>query len=87
MGRGEYSQNLRILSLVNNPESEEMHIRQSTLNALKAENSRLLNILAGTDDRTAMFPLESLRAVELECDKLKKMVDEKNKRLDRLKEV
>ncbi|KAI8818311.1 spindle assembly checkpoint component Mad1 [Fimicolochytrium jonesii] len=103
LGRGEYNtQTTRILQLAHNPELAEAAIRQSTLDALKQENQKLVQEVTrlGSSSSTsnsnmlgtlggeggANVPIESLRSVQLECTKLQLAVDEKEKRVVRLKE-
>ncbi|KND00966.1 uncharacterized protein SPPG_04065 [Spizellomyces punctatus DAOM BR117] len=97
LGRGEYDPaTTRILQLADNPETREAAIRQSTLDALREENRKLMSRVvelngavgkAGSSLGPGMVPLESVRSLEVECNQLKQAVEEKEKRVARLKEV
>ncbi|KAJ3042793.1 coiled-coil domain-containing protein mad1 [Rhizophlyctis rosea] len=90
LGRGEYNpETTTILQLANNPESQEYAIRESTLNALRAENDSLRKLLRGGEAAggVQLVPAEAYRVVEVDRINLKNALGEKDKRLLRLKEV
>ncbi|KAJ3332347.1 coiled-coil domain-containing protein mad1 [Blyttiomyces sp. JEL0837] len=88
VGRGEYdSATTRIVQLLDNPELQELSIRQDMLNALKGENQRLLQQISNSNSTTGLVPVESLRVMELESKKIKQALEEKDRRFARLKDV
>ncbi|KAI9095806.1 mitotic checkpoint protein-domain-containing protein [Phlyctochytrium arcticum] len=96
LGRGAFdSSRTRVLQLADNPESRELAIRQSTLDALREENKKLLEQMAqlGSGQHRAataqagLVPVESLRATQEDCTRLQALVEEKEKRVLRLTEI
>ncbi|KAG5519853.1 hypothetical protein PMAC_000128 [Pneumocystis sp. 'macacae'] len=81
-------QMVRILELRNNPASIFQNLRQSTLDQLKKENSALLKqIEKGSDEFNRLVPIESLETVKIENRRLEDIISDKDKRIQRLKEV
>ncbi|KAJ3128773.1 coiled-coil domain-containing protein mad1 [Nowakowskiella sp. JEL0407] len=104
LGRGEYdASRIKVLQLIDNPESQEYAIRTESLDLLRKENKSLRNRLEtleislnktsmragekGLENVSGMLPIESFKVLELECAGLKKELAAKDKRLVRLKEV
>lgn len=96
LGRGEYNPaTTRVLQLADNPERQEAAIRQATLDALREENRKLMEQISkvgvgaghGKGPAIGMVPIESLKSLEIECLKLQQAVEDKEKRVLRLKEV
>ncbi|KAJ3022075.1 coiled-coil domain-containing protein mad1 [Thoreauomyces humboldtii] len=97
LGRGEYNVlTTRVLELADNPERREAAIRQSTLDALRSENQKLIEQIGRTasmevgiarQSTPSLVPMESLQTSELECVNLRRDVEEKEKRVSRLKGV
>ncbi|KAJ3116353.1 coiled-coil domain-containing protein mad1 [Phlyctochytrium bullatum] len=78
---------LRVVQMVDNPMSQELRIRKTTLDALQSENEDLRNILAGKKPKSILYPESTLRSLELKCEEYDRLVKEKEKRTARLKEV
>ncbi|KAJ1554365.1 coiled-coil domain-containing protein mad1 [Cladochytrium tenue] len=89
VGRGVYDNaTTRVLQLADNPEQQELSIRQSMLDALKAENASLIKQLCERGENgPGVVPIESLRVLEMDIEKLRALCAEKDKRMGRLKEV
>ncbi len=75
----------RIVELKSNPTAMYQGIRTETLVALKLETAALLAQLAGKGETSV--PLQSLRNAVTEHQRLEQVVIEKDKRMQRLKEV
>ncbi|CCJ29515.1 unnamed protein product [Pneumocystis jirovecii] len=83
-----YPQTTRILELRNNPTSIFQNLRQSTLDQLKKENSALLKqIEKNSDEFGELVPIESLKTIKIENQKLEDTIIDKDKRIQRLKEA
>lgn len=77
----------RILELRSNPTAEAQNIKLSTLKALKAENHDLLAQLRGEHTDIKVIPVSALETMKLEIEDMKRTVAEKEKRMQRLKEI
>ncbi|KAJ3049689.1 coiled-coil domain-containing protein mad1, partial [Quaeritorhiza haematococci] len=90
----------KILQLADNPESREATRRKTLISTLEQENKQLRERLLASSSSSSSFsssslsgsgggvlPASSFKALEMECEKLRGLVDEKEKRLGRLKEV
>lgn len=103
VGRGEYNvASERCLVLADNPVSRDYAIRTSTLEALKAENSRLLSQVeslqarvsapsepatAPADGAEALVPMQTVTNLQAELARLQEMLHVKDKGMLRLKQV
>ncbi|KAJ3410220.1 Mitotic spindle assembly checkpoint protein MAD1 [Chytridiales sp. JEL 0842] len=88
LGRGEYNpEKTKILQLRDGPENQYHAVRQATLDALREENKALRENLVQQYASERLYPAASLKALEIELERLVGVVDEKEKRMARLKEV
>ena len=82
---------IQILQLAGNPEAQEYAIRAATLAALKSENDNLRKQLleggVGNSAGANMLPVETYRALQVQCENLEKSVAEEAKKSLRLREV
>ncbi|KAI8843000.1 mitotic checkpoint protein-domain-containing protein [Chytridium lagenaria] len=79
--------NMRILQMVDNPQSQDYRIRKNMLDALKKENTDLRQQIESCGRAGDVIPVSSLRTVQLECEEARRQIQEKEKRMMRLKEV
>ncbi|MCO5584984.1 hypothetical protein L7F22_038916 [Adiantum nelumboides] len=101
LGRGEFDQSkLQVLELKDNPVSRDRVIRTSTLDALKKENSQLIEQVKELNERVGqsnsvsknsndggMIPAQSLENMKVDYAKLQQTMRDRDKAFDRLKEV
>ncbi|KAJ3135217.1 hypothetical protein HK100_002944 [Physocladia obscura] len=98
IGRGVFDRStLKVLQLAENPESQAFAIKKQQLDALQAENKALLAQLRLLTEQNcnedegfgggAFVPIEVVNSAELECQRLLKMIEERDKRILRLREV
>ncbi|KAG5439592.1 hypothetical protein PCANB_002168 [Pneumocystis canis] len=81
-------QTIRILQLQKNPASFHQNLKQSTLDHLKKENIALLKqIEKNTKEFGELIPIESLENAKFENQKLENIITDKDKRIQRLKEI
>lgn len=86
------SSSTRVLSLVNNPASQDLAIRKSELDLLAKENKALLARLDAMNSKhnptdSGGVPSESLEVLKSEVEKLKQTLVQKDKAAQRIKEV
>ncbi|KAI8619071.1 spindle assembly checkpoint component Mad1 [Chytriomyces sp. MP71] len=87
IGQGAFDRTkLKVLQLAENPETRAFAIRQETLETLQVENKALQARLLGSEFG-ALVPVEVVKSAELECQRLCKLVEERDKRIMRLREV
>ncbi|KAJ3214973.1 coiled-coil domain-containing protein mad1 [Dinochytrium kinnereticum] len=79
--------NVRILQLSDNPQSQDYKIKRSMLEALQKENFDLRSQLSSSAIHENLIPVASLRPLQLECEEARRQIEEKEKRIVRLKEV
>ncbi|KTW28919.1 hypothetical protein T552_01547 [Pneumocystis carinii B80] len=78
----------RILQLKDNPLSALENLRQSTLDRLKNENAALLKQIEDNGEQFGqVVPIESLENLKLENLRLESTIADKEKRIQRLKEI
>lgn len=81
-------QTIRILQLKDNPTSNLENLRQSTLDRLKEENAELLRQIENNTEKFGdVVPLKSLENIKFENQKLEGIIADKDKRIQRLKEI
>ncbi|KAI8830658.1 spindle assembly checkpoint component Mad1 [Chytriomyces cf. hyalinus JEL632] len=87
IGQGAFDRaNLKVLQLADNPETQAFAIRKEKLDALEAENKALQARLLGSE-WGALVPVEIVKTAEMECQRLMKLIEERDKRILRLREV
>ncbi|KAJ3072401.1 coiled-coil domain-containing protein mad1 [Podochytrium sp. JEL0797] len=87
IGQGAFDRKtLKVLQLAENPESTAHAIRKETLDSLEAENKALKSRLLGSE-WGALVPVEVVKSAEVEHRRLLAVVEEKEKRILRLREV
>lgn len=78
----------RILELRANPTAEYAKIKHTTLTTLQAENRDLVRELTGKNKGDVkVVPVSTLEAMKLELEAMERTVEEKEKRMRRLKEI
>lgn len=83
-----FDSQIRILELRNNPTSILQDLKQSNLDRLKNENAALLKqIEQNTEKFGEVVPIESLKNIEFENQRLEGIIADKDKRIQRLKEI
>ncbi|KAI9891545.1 MAG: coiled-coil domain-containing protein mad1 [Vezdaea aestivalis] len=75
----------RVLELRSNPTANMMAVKAATLAALKEENTALLARLQGSSVKSV--PLRSLESSQRDLSDMQKIVAEKEKRMNRLKQI
>ncbi|KAJ3008840.1 UNVERIFIED_CONTAM: coiled-coil domain-containing protein mad1 [Siphonaria sp. JEL0065] len=87
IGQGAFDRkNLKVLQLAENPESKAFAIRKELLDTLQAENKALKERLSGSE-YGALVPAEVVKSFELEGRRLLGVIEERDKRIARLREV
>ncbi|KAJ3297394.1 coiled-coil domain-containing protein mad1 [Rhizoclosmatium sp. JEL0117] len=87
IGQGAFDRdNLKVLQLAENPESKAFAIRKELLDTLQAENKALKARLLGSEFG-GLVPVEVVKSIELESRRLQGLIDERDKRILRLREV
>ncbi|KAI9345209.1 hypothetical protein BDR26DRAFT_932299 [Obelidium mucronatum] len=87
LGQGAFDPDkIKILQLAENPEATAFAIRKELLDTLRAENDALKARLLGSE-YGAMVPVEVVRSLELEGRRLLGIIEEKDKRNSRFKDV
>ncbi|QSL65195.1 hypothetical protein MERGE_002502 [Pneumocystis wakefieldiae] len=83
-----HNSQVRILQLRDNPLSALENLRQSTLDSLKNENVALLRQIEKNGEQFGeVVPIESLKNLKLENSRLEGIIADKDKRIQRLKEI
>lgn len=78
---------IRVLELRENPTADYGKIKHATLTTLQAENRDLIKELTGDNKGVKTVPLSTLEAMKLELEDMERTVEEKEKRMRRLKEI
>ena len=77
----------RIVALRSNPTDDFQYLKYSTITSLREENKALLARLEGVAHSTKVVPISSLENARAEITELEHTVQEKEKRMMRLKQV
>ena len=77
----------RILALRSNPTDDVQRLKYSTITSLREENRALLAQLQAAPHRTKVVPISSLENAQVKIAELEYTVQEKEKRMLRLKQV
>lgn len=87
LASAEQSSSTRILSLRANPTDSFQNLKFATIASLREENTALIDQLGGQPHGTKVVPVSSLRNAKLEIGELEHSIQEKEKRMLRLKQV
>ncbi|KAJ3107466.1 Mitotic spindle assembly checkpoint protein MAD1 [Phlyctochytrium planicorne] len=79
--------NVRILQMSDNPQSRDYKIRKDMLDALKVENDHLKRQLRSEIGENELTPKSCLKPLQLQFEDAQRQIEEKEKRIARLKEV
>lgn len=84
-----YKEPLKVLQMVDNPASREINVRQKSLDHLRRENNRLLEIIKYNTPKKEpiMVPVESLDAARLDAENYRKELSKQKVLMDRLNKV
>ncbi|MCJ1479764.1 coiled-coil domain-containing protein mad1 [Lambiella insularis] len=87
LSAAEQTSSTRILSLRSNPTDDFQNLKLSTIASLSEENKALLAQLEGQPHGTKVVPISSLHNAKLKIGELEHSIQEKEKRMLRLRQV
>lgn len=87
LAAAETTSQLRVLQLKDNPTSRHEAVKKETLDSLREENAALVAQLEGRPGVGKLVPISTLENTRLDIKEMEKVIAEKEKRMQRLKEV